>query len=66
MNVNEVVANHANLAAGAALGSQAPVHPNDPDGLSLRAAAMASGVVGAEEFGRLVDPRSMTHPTAGS
>ena len=31
-----------------------------------REAAMASGVVGAEEFGRLVDPRSMTHPTAGS
>jgi fumarate hydratase class II len=36
------------------------------DGLSLREAAMASGVVGAEEFDRLVDPRSMTHPTAGS
>ena len=29
MNVNEVVANRANEMAGAALGSKAPVHPND-------------------------------------
>lgn len=29
MNVNEVIANRANELLGAALGSQAPVHPND-------------------------------------
>ncbi|WP_395667184.1 class II fumarate hydratase [Methylocella sp.] len=29
MNVNEVVANRANLALGGALGSKKPVHPND-------------------------------------
>ena len=29
MNVNEVIANAANLALGGALGSKSPVHPND-------------------------------------
>ena len=29
MNMNEVIANLANLAAGASLGSYSPVHPND-------------------------------------
>jgi fumarate hydratase class II len=29
MNVNEVIANRANVAAGGALGARAPVHPND-------------------------------------
>jgi fumarate hydratase class II len=29
MNVNEVIANRANLALGAKLGARAPVHPND-------------------------------------
>ncbi len=29
MNVNEVIANVANLAAGSGLGSKTPVHPND-------------------------------------
>ena len=29
MNVNEVIANRANLALGAKLGSKSPVHPND-------------------------------------
>lgn len=34
MNVNEVIANIANLKTGAAAGSQAPVHPNDHVNLS--------------------------------
>ncbi len=29
MNVNEVIANIANLAAGSSLGSKVPIHPND-------------------------------------
>ncbi|WP_438722103.1 class II fumarate hydratase [Bartonella rochalimae] len=29
MNVNEVIANHANVLLGGALGSKTPVHPND-------------------------------------
>ncbi|WP_407965316.1 class II fumarate hydratase [Bartonella sp. C271] len=29
MNVNEVIANHANVLLGGALGSKKPVHPND-------------------------------------
>ncbi len=29
MNVNEVIANHANLALGGELGANSPVHPND-------------------------------------
>jgi len=34
MNVNEVIANRANEQLGAALGAQAPVHPNDHVNLS--------------------------------
>ncbi|NQV69884.1 MAG: class II fumarate hydratase [Pseudohongiella sp.] len=34
MNVNEVIANIANRAAGSALGSKSPVHPNDHVNLS--------------------------------
>src|ERR1700690_2543453 len=30
MNVNEVIANAANLALGGELGAKKPVHPNDP------------------------------------
>ncbi len=59
MNVNEVIANRANLALGGKLGSKAPVHPNDHVNMSQSSNdsfPTAMHIAAAQSIATLLDP----------
>ncbi|MBV9954045.1 MAG: class II fumarate hydratase [Pseudolabrys sp.] len=59
MNVNEVIANRANLALGGKLGSRSPVHPNDHVNLSQSSNdsfPTAMHIAAAMEISTLLNP----------
>ncbi|MBV9260847.1 MAG: class II fumarate hydratase [Pseudolabrys sp.] len=59
MNVNEVIANRANLTLGSKLGSRAPVHPNDHVNMSQSSNdsfPTAMHIAAATEIAVLLDP----------
>ncbi|HEU4659351.1 MAG TPA: class II fumarate hydratase [Pseudolabrys sp.] len=59
MNVNEVIANRANLALGGKLGAKSPVHPNDHVNMSQSSNdsfPTAMHIAAAEGIARLLDP----------
>ena len=59
MNLNEVIANRANLALGGALGAKAPVHPNDHVNMSQSSNdsfPTAMHIAAAMEIATLLNP----------
>jgi fumarate hydratase class II len=59
MNVNEVIANRANVALGGKLGSKSPVHPNDHVNMSQSSNdsfPTAMHIAAATEIAYLLDP----------
>ncbi|HET7850190.1 MAG TPA: class II fumarate hydratase [Pseudolabrys sp.] len=59
MNVNEVIANRANLALGGELGAKAPVHPNDHVNMSQSSNdsfPTAMHIAAAQGIATLLDP----------
>jgi fumarate hydratase class II len=59
MNVNEVIANRANVTLGGALGSKSPVHPNDHVNMSQSSNdsfPTAMHIAAATEIAYLLDP----------
>jgi fumarate hydratase class II len=59
MNVNEVIANRANVTLGGKLGAKAPIHPNDHVNMSQSSNdsfPTAMHIAAAGEIARLLDP----------